>query len=94
MLHIVSEERPDPRRARRSHRRNDDLLAREFFNQCTNERHGRLHLANRNGMYPDAFIDLWKTETEALPELLEVAAIANAFKKPVEGVWNQKEISQ
>jgi len=94
MLRIVSEERSDPRSARRSHRRNDDILARESFNQGSNERHCRLYLANRNGMYPDAFIELRKTETEALPELVEVAAIANAFEQPVEGVGNQYKIGQ
>jgi len=89
MLHVVSEECSDPRSTCRSHCRNDDVLAREFPDQGTNERHSRLYLANRNGMYPDTLIELGKTETEALPEFLKVAAIANAFKQPVEGVWNQ-----
>ena len=94
MTDRVAEVRLDPRGASRCHGRDQRAVIREALLDGTHQRHGRLHFAHGHGVDPDASIEFWVTDTEALAQAIAIAPVEKRANQEVDPQGNLENIDQ
>ena len=65
----------DPCRTCRRNSRYQHVVVREALGDRAYQRHGSLHLADGNRVYPDALVELGVTDAEALPQPITIGPV-------------------